>query len=84
MEKYYIGADIGGTTVKLGMFSHTGELLEKWEIKTRVENEGENILPDVAASIEEKRAEKDGNIMGIGIGVPGPITDDGLYLCSSS
>lgn len=80
MEKYYIGADIGGTTVKLGMFSHTGELLEKWEIKTRVENEGENILPDVAASIEEKRAEKDGNIMGIGIGVPGPITDDGTVL----
>lgn len=80
MEKFYVGADIGGTTVKFGMFSHTGELLEKWEIKTRVENEGENILPDVAASIEEKRAEKDGNIMGIGIGIPGPVTDDGTVL----
>lgn len=80
MEKFFIGADIGGTTVKLGMFSHTGELLEKWEIRTRTQNEGENILPDVAASIEKKRAEKDGNIMGIGIGVPGPITDDGTVL----
>ncbi|MCM1244356.1 MAG: ROK family glucokinase [Roseburia sp.] len=80
MDKYYIGADIGGTTVKLGMFSRTGELVEKWEIGTRVENEGENILPDVAASIEEKRAEKDGNIMGIGIGIPGPVTDDGIVL----
>lgn len=80
MEKFFIGADIGGTTVKLGMFSHTGELLEKWEIRTRIQNEGENILPDVAASIEKKRAEKDGNIMGIGIGVPGPITDDGTVL----
>ncbi len=80
MEKYYIGADIGGTTVKLGMFSHTGELLEKWEIPTRTENEGENILMDVAASIEQKRAEKNGNIMGIGVGVPGPITDDGTVL----
>ena len=29
------GVDIGGTTVKLGMFSETGELLEKWEIPTR-------------------------------------------------
>ncbi len=80
MEKYYIGADVGGTTIKLGMFSHTGKLLEKWEIKTRVENEGENILPDVAASIEEKRAEKDGNIMGIGMGIPGPVTDEGIVL----
>lgn len=80
MEKYYVGADIGGTTVKFGMFSHTGELLEKWEIPTRSENEGEQILPDVADSIEKKRAEKNGNIMGIGVGVPGPITDDGTVL----
>ena len=28
------GVDIGGTTVKLGMFSEAGELLEKWEIPT--------------------------------------------------
>ncbi len=80
MEKYYVGADIGGTTVKFGMFSHTGELLEKWEIPTRSENEGGQILPDVADSIEKKRAEKNGNIMGIGVGVPGPITDDGTVL----
>ena len=80
MEKFYIGADIGGTTVKMGMFSHTGELLEKWEIRTSVEENGKEILPDVAASIEEKRAEKDGNIMGIGVGVPGPITEDGTVL----
>ena len=26
------GVDIGGTTVKLGMFSEAGELLEKWEL----------------------------------------------------
>lgn len=80
MEKFYIGADIGGTTIKFGMFSHTGELMEKWEIRSRVENEGESILSDVAESIEEKRAERDGNIMGIGIGVPGPTTDDGVVL----
>lgn len=80
MDRFFIGADIGGTTVKFGMFSHTGELLEKWEINTRVENEGELILPDVAASIEEKRAEKDGNIMGIGVGIPGPVMDDGTVL----
>lgn len=80
MDKFFIGADVGGTTVKLGMFSDTGELLEKWEIKTRAENEGINILPDVAASIEEKRAQRDGNIIGIGMGIPGPVTEDGTVL----
>lgn len=80
MEKYYIGVDIGGTTVKFGLFTRSGEIMEKWEIPARVEDEGVNILPDVAASIEERRAQKDGNIMGIGIGVPGPVTDDGVVL----
>ena len=45
------GVDIGGTTVKMGLFSVDGELIDKWEIKTRTENGGEKILPDVADSI---------------------------------
>ena len=80
MAAYYVGVDVGGTTVKMGLFSDTGELLEKWEIKTRKENNGENILPDVVESIEEKRAERGGNIKGIGVGIPGPVTDDGVIL----
>ncbi len=35
MAQYYVGVDVGGTTVKMGMFSDTGELLDKWEIPTR-------------------------------------------------
>ncbi|WP_026834577.1 ROK family glucokinase [Eubacterium xylanophilum] len=80
MDKYYIGVDIGGTSIKMGLFSHIGELLEKWEIPTNKEDEGSHILTDIAASIEDKRVEKDGNIIGIGIGVPGPVTDDGTVL----
>ena len=80
MAAYYVGVDVGGTTVKMGLFSDTGELLEKWEIKARKENNGENILPDVVESIEEKRAERGGNIKGIGVGIPGPVTDDGVIL----
>ena len=48
-KRYAIGVDIGGTTVKLGLFNLEGEALEKWEIPTRTENHGENILPDIAA-----------------------------------
>ncbi|MDD5993735.1 MAG: ROK family glucokinase [Clostridiales bacterium] len=82
MEKFYIGVDVGGTSIKMGMFSHTGELLEKWEIPTRVDEDEDTdrILPDIAESIEEKRAEKNGNIVGIGLGIPGPVTNDGVVL----
>ena len=48
--EYCFGVDIGGTTVKMGLFTIEGKLLEKWEIKTRTEQEGEAILPDVADS----------------------------------
>ena len=44
MAQYYVGVDVGGTTVKMGMFSDTGELLDKWEIPTRRKNNGEYIL----------------------------------------
>ena len=52
--KYCFGVDIGGTTVKMGLFSTEGELFEKWEIKTRTENEGKEVLPDIAASVRSK------------------------------
>ena len=56
---YYIGVDVGGTTIKMGFFTVEGELLEKWEIPTRRENNSENVLPDIAAAIDGKLAEKE-------------------------
>ena len=78
---YCFGVDIGGTTVKMGFFDEEGNLLDKWEIVTRRENGGCNILPDVAKAIEEKLAErsvKKEDVIGIGVGVPAPVTKDGL------
>lgn len=75
MEKFCFGADIGGTTVKMGIFSAEGKLLEKWEIPTV----GETVLADVAKEIEKKFGEtyQKENCLGIGIDVPGPVTGDG-------
>lgn len=78
--KYCFGVDVGGTTVKLGLFTVEGELLDKWEIKTYTENEGERILPDVAEAIKGKIAEKllkAEEICGIGVGVPAPVDKNG-------
>ena len=52
--KYCFGVDIGGTTVKLGLFTTEGEIVDKWEIKTRTENQGEAVLPDIAAALNER------------------------------
>ena len=79
--KYCFGVDIGGTTVKIGLFKTDGELVDKWEIKTRTENKGEAILPDIAESLKKKMEEKgieDSQMSGIGIGVPAPVDDNGV------
>ena len=80
MGLYCFGIDVGGTTVKCGLFKTDGVLVEKWEIPTRTENNGSEIVPDVAKTIEEKLAEKNISIEevdGIGIGVPGPVNAEG-------
>ncbi len=80
MATYNIGVDVGGTEIKMGLFSDKGELLEKWGLPTRTEENGAHILPDIVDSIEEKRESCGGNIRGIGMGIPGPVTDDGVVL----
>ena len=80
MSLYCFGIDVGGTTVKCGLFKTDGVLVEKWEIPTRTENNGSEIVPDVAKTIEEKLAEKNiskEEVDGIGIGVPGPVNAEG-------
>ena len=85
MGTYCFGIDVGGTTVKCGLFRTDGTLLEKWEIPTRKENNGDQILPDVAATvnakIEEKGISKD-DVEGVGIGVPGPVNAAGEVPCA--
>ncbi|MCR4696634.1 MAG: ROK family glucokinase [Lachnospiraceae bacterium] len=78
--KYIFAVDLGGTTVKMGLFNESGEVLEKWEIVTVKDNNGDQILPDIAESIKKKAAEKNlsnEDVLGVGIGVPGPIDSKG-------
>lgn len=81
MATYCFGVDVGGTTVKMGLFQTTGELVDKWEIPTKVQNQGEAILPDISIAIEKKLKERGiakGEIAGIGMGVPAPVLCDGI------
>lgn len=81
MAEYAFGIDVGGTTVKCGFFNVKGDLLEKWEIPTRKEDGGKYILGDIADAIKDKCREKGlkkEDILGVGIGVPGPVLEDGI------
>lgn len=79
--KYGFGVDLGGTTVKIAYLDETGNMLDKWEIPTVTANGGVQILPDIAASvlgyIKEKAIPADA-LLGIGIGVPGPVDTNGI------
>lgn len=81
--RYAFGVDIGGTTVKLGLFDKDGCVLDKWEIPTVKDNDGASILPDVAESIRGKMQEKGiakEDIVGIGVGAPGAVDDQGTLV----
>ena len=85
MKEYGFGVDIGGTTIKIGLFDMGGALIEKWEIPTRTENHGNEILDDICQAIDKKMIEKGikkEQVEGIGLGVPGPVGSDGtVYGC---
>ena len=83
MKEYAFGVDIGGTTVKIGLFTTAGGLMETWEIPTRTENGGTLILGDIAESVKNKLEELNieaEDVEGIGMGVPGPVDEAGNVL----
>lgn len=80
MKKYAFGIDIGGTTVKVGLFDREGNVLDKWEVPTVTKGGPDAILPNVAASIKNKMQEKGiskDEVEGAGAGSPGAVTADG-------
>ena len=81
MASHVFGVDVGGTTIKLGLFDSNGNVIDKWEIPTRTEDGGKNILADIADAVHAKMAEKGltkEDIAGVGVGVPGPVDGKGI------
>ena len=83
MKNYAFGVDVGGTFCKLGLFETDGTLLERWEIPTDTQDGGTRILPDVAATIQERLKKlPENSVLGVGVGVPSPMTQDGVAIKS--
>lgn len=81
MKEYAFGIDLGGTTAKIGLFTTSGALLEKWEVATDTSHAGEHILENLAAAVLDKMKEQSiqpEQVEGVGIGVPGPVLDSSI------
>lgn len=83
MEQVCFGIDIGGTAIKAGLFNTEGMLLNKWDFATKVTENGKDILKDVGEFIKDKMEElklPKESVIGIGVGIPGPVKDNGDVL----
>lgn len=83
MKPYAFGVDLGGNAIKIGLFQTTGNLVEKWTIPARLEDHGSHLLADVVDAIRAKMEERSLSwdvVEGVGMGVPGPVDQDGTVM----
>src|SRR5690606_10254108 len=73
-EKIYVGVDVGGTTVKLGLCNVEGELLQTYEGPTEVSKGPDAILRNIAAYVKQIVEESSyvwEQVAGVGVGIAG-------------
>ncbi len=79
MKQVSFGVDIGGTTVKLGLVSREGELLDKREFPTFREIGA--TFDDIADHMRlVMESFPDCQCVGAGVGVPGPVVDQAVVI----
>ncbi|MFK3958456.1 ROK family glucokinase [Guptibacillus hwajinpoensis] len=82
-EKWLIGVDLGGTTIKLSFLDFYGEIISKWEIPTDKSEAGRHITTHIARAIDDKMEELNVSrkkFSGIGMGAPGFIEMDSGFI----
>lgn len=71
---YFVGIDLGGTNIKAGVVTESGELLNKVSIKTNADRAMEEIITDMgklAKQAIEEAGISESDVSAIGIGSPG-------------
>ena len=76
---FTIGIDLGGTSARVGIFRPEMHLVASRTFPPRVANGPESFVEEAAAEVDALLREAaliptDGEVLGIGIGSPGPIT----------
>ncbi|MCH8326284.1 MAG: ROK family protein, partial [Bacteroidetes bacterium] len=73
-EKYALGVDIGGTNIKLGIVSDTGEIIFSTMVPTNREGGPDEVMSQLKKGIKETISQNELNIIGIGIGAAGSVS----------
>ena len=78
---YFVGIDIGGTNVEIGILDEKAEILKKTSIKTNSQNGSEetftriwNTVKQLAEELKISQAE----IEAVGMGIPGPVVNNSV------
>lgn len=79
---YFLGIDLGGTSIKGGIVDRKGEILAQGQVPTRAEDGAEAVLAqieDLAKELKATAGIKDSQLQGAGIGIPGSVDmEEGL------
>lgn len=87
MKKYIYGVDVGGTNIKIGLFSISSKkMIFKTEIETPKNNQQESILTaivDKLKTINSSQGISMDDVNGLGVTVPCPIKDGFVSNCAN-
>lgn len=76
---YYIGVDVGGTTIKYAIVTPEGKIHHQWQVETDISDKGEHIGSQIVSNIKSGCQEVKVNwedVLAIGVGTPGPIDEE--------
>jgi glucokinase len=73
MTSYCIGIDLGGTNLRIAAVTPAGERLDHISLPTRLAAGPQAVLDDMASSIRQIVERQGGELLGIGVGSPGPL-----------
>ncbi len=73
MPPFSIGVDLGGTNLRVAAVTEQGGRLDSVTHPTRLSEGPQTVLDDMAAAIRQLIGKQDGDLLGIGVGSPGPI-----------
>jgi len=85
LARVAVGVDLGGTNVRMGLVTQSGEIIARRKGKTRVKDGPEKVvgrLIKTASGLIEKARSDGHRVAGLGIGCPGIITADGVVKVS--
>lgn len=69
-----IGIDLGGTKLDIGMVDMTGKVCHRLLLKTKAKEGPYAVVEDIVGAVKELRdKEKQGKILGMGVGIAGQI-----------